>query len=237
MSRCRRIVIIAIAFGLLAVGPVPADEEQPPRADEETAATSAPPEEAPEQPVLGAARSSGGARSLADLARSVKLKEVGSGDGAVEITDANLTQIRGGGTMSISGTASTAPPLVPEGDGSAEEEAEAVPVLTPEEEALQRSYEEQLAKVDSIEKGLADFDQRVEQQRSQPYVTTYAQNRAPGTRNQNNLTAEKVEADLAAEKAKLEALRAQASDEGYELRDPKPADDTDSSDTKNEEQR
>jgi hypothetical protein len=236
MSRCRPLVAIAIAVGLLAVGPVLADEEHPPRADEETAETSAPPEERPEQPILGAARSSGGAHSLADLARSVKLKEVGSEGGAVEITDTNLKQIRGGGTMSISGTATTAPPLVSEGDESAQKEAEAVPVLTPGEEALQRSYEEQLAKVDSIEKGLADFNQRVEQQRSQPYASTYAQNRAPGTRNQNNLTAEKVQADLAAEKAKLEALRSQASDEGYELRDPKPADGS-SSDKENDERR
>ena len=217
MRREGLLVVQITVLSLLVAAPIVAQEEREPAQPEGQAAEERAPEETARQPVLGVARSSGGARSLAALARSVSLGNGTSGEG-VEITNSNIKELRGGAFSVSGGTAGGPAP-----GGEEEPDAAQGPnlgVMTPEQQVLQRQYEQQLAEVEAIEKGLADFDARVAEQRAQPYATTYAQNRSPGTVNGNDLIREGVQSQLEAERAQLEALRAKAEEHGYELRGP-----------------
>jgi hypothetical protein len=154
-------------------------------------------------------------KSLADFAAKVKLKGTQGEDNKITIDNHNLSETSGRGTLSTGGGVST-------GEAAAKDEktkATGSSGTASAQTELKNDYAQQKAKVEAMEKSLADFE--AEAAKKDPHFANSAHDRSPGTRAPDELTREKAGKELAAEKQKLEALRKQAEKDGVELESPK----------------
>ncbi len=156
---------------------------------------------------LGASKPASAKGGLAAFATRTELKGTTNEDGKISISNGSLSQTSGGGTLSVGGgvTAST-------GAGAPQPESD-VPAAPPATATWDKSVAEQQKKIESLEKDLADFDQKVAAG-TDPYRANNSQNRAPGQVEQSTLERDKATQLIAAEKARLDEMKRQNRREG-----------------------
>ena len=154
-------------------------------------------------------------QSLAGLAATIRLRKSAGNEGSgVMIDKATLDELAKTGVISVSGSATATE------EEPATEESAPTTTGAPSDD-LQKRYDTQAQKIDNLEKGLQEFDQRVQDRRT-PHTSVMPHDLPPGVRNPNLITRERVEAEIAEERAKLEAMTRQARRAGVELKRSPP---------------
>lgn len=198
-------LLALVMIGLLALAaPVMAEEETTTSTDKDKTTEQTTQESSQARPLLGSSKPAPKKGGLAAFAASAQLKGQSSEDGSVKISNNSLSETSGGGTMSVGGGVTAGGAAKKEGPESD------IPQGPTADEQWSKRIEEQERKIESMEKGLVEFDKQVEENRR----TSAAHNRAPGTRAPDEVTRERVQKEIAAEKARLDDLRRQAKREG-----------------------
>ncbi len=171
-----RAVFTIAAAALLAGIAAPAGAEEPPRIGLAEAPARAP-------------------RTLSELAARINLRRPDDG-GPVVVSDQNLRELAGRGTLSVAGAPLEAPsaPLPETGPSEADLEE------------FRARVEEREAAVAEAERRLREFDTRAEAARD-PYWGSGPQNFAPGQISQVDVVREDLQREVAAEREQLEELR------------------------------
>ncbi len=191
------------------------DQQNAPSA-EETGETKSGQESA--QPAAQLRKAPPPSNSLAAAAARIRLhRPADEGKGPVVITNQNLGEVAGQGTISEGGGVGSSPVVSAEPDGNQQKSD-----VNPANELVSR-YLEQKRTVEALEARVKNFDEQLAKPPRDPH-NPQSQNspqfRAPGVVDNAEKQRDEVAKQLAEERTKLDALRARARREGVELTAP-----------------
>jgi hypothetical protein len=221
-------LVMMLAVSLPMAVPALAEDppEQPPEDPEKAEGAETPGSEAP---VLGSKTSTTKGSSLADVAGRIRLNKPAADGSGVVISNDNLSKVSSKGKISVAGSSTPASSAAGSGEpastagAGAAASADADAAKSPANELITR-YFDQKNKVDTLQFRLDDIDRQLAQPSPDPhyqYEHNSPQNRAPGVQDQGAVQREEVAKELAAERAKLEAIRREAQQKGIPLEEPK----------------
>ena len=195
---------------LLAVLPIAADETEP--------------QTEPQAPALGVAGNAAtrpAPKSLGAFASAVKLNRAAAPttEEGMVISDHNLPEVAQQGKISAAGGLHVAAARTAATPEQASAAGTGVPVDRPKD-PLQQQYDDEKANLDGMEKGYEDFENRVEKRRERSAYESYlAQNRPGGVDSRTDQERARAQADIDAQRQRIDRTRRKARREGKKLED------------------